>query len=509
MPLAAGQTFAGFTIVRALGAGGMGEVYLAEHPRLPRRDALKVLPAAVSADPEYRVRFEREAELAATLWHPHIVGVHDRGESDGQLWLSMDYVDGLDAAKLLTGQYRSGMPPALVAEIVTAVASALDYAHHQGLLHRDVKPANIMLTHPHGGDGSQRILLADFGVARRLDEASGLTATNTAMGSVDYSAPEQLLGYAVDGRADQYSLAATAYHLLTGRTMFPVGNAAAVIGHHLTSPAPPLGAHRPELAALDAVLAVALAKQPSDRYRTCSDFARAFSAALFGTGVPPTAPTRPSRTPWAVLAARAASIALLAGVLLWHPWHHHGDAPTNATAPSSVVSPDAGRCARVDVPLHELEPHSPAEPRLALPQPHGWTFTTKLNSELIRGSVINTRLRANGFAPNAVVTLENLTGTAASADEALSLERDGIIANIGPVDTETPRTICGYPALAVAYTLQGRPVNAVAVAGVDERHQVWAATVSMQTTEPDNPDYIAARAAILGGFQFMLADADR
>ena len=126
MPLADGATFAGYTIVRLLGAGGMGEVYLAQHPRLPRRDALKVLPASVSADSEYRERFDREADIAATLWHPHIVGVHDRGEFDGQLWISMDYVEGTDAACLLRESYPDGMSRGEVAEIISAVADALD-----------------------------------------------------------------------------------------------------------------------------------------------------------------------------------------------------------------------------------------------------------------------------------------------------------------------------------------------------------------------------------------------
>jgi serine/threonine protein kinase len=157
MPLSEAQNFAGYRIVRLLGSGGMGEVYLAEHPRLPRRDALKVLPADVSADPEYRARFEREADLASKLWHPHIVSVHDRGEYEGQLWISMDFVDGLDAARLLGSRYPDGMPPDQVVRIITAVASALDYAHKQGLLHRDVKPANIMLTHFADDDDDKRV----------------------------------------------------------------------------------------------------------------------------------------------------------------------------------------------------------------------------------------------------------------------------------------------------------------------------------------------------------------
>src|SRR5689334_18922178 len=164
MPLADGATFAGYTIVRRLGAGGMGEVYLAQHPRLPRRDALKVLLTEVSADTEYRERFEREADVAATLWHPHIVGVHDRGDVDGQLWIAMDYVDGTDAAHLLHDRYPDGMPAAEAGELVTAVAEALDYAHARNLLHRDVKPSNVLIAQPDTPD--RRIMLADFGIAR-------------------------------------------------------------------------------------------------------------------------------------------------------------------------------------------------------------------------------------------------------------------------------------------------------------------------------------------------------
>jgi serine/threonine-protein kinase len=149
----------------------MGEVYLARHPRLPRQDALKVLPASISANAQFRVRFNREADLAATLWHAHIVGVHDGGEFDGRLWISMDYVQGLDAAALSRDQYPRGMPAAEVVEIVCAVAEALDYAHERRLLHRDVKPANILLTEP-GHDGRRRILLADFGIAGHTDDST-------------------------------------------------------------------------------------------------------------------------------------------------------------------------------------------------------------------------------------------------------------------------------------------------------------------------------------------------
>jgi serine/threonine-protein kinase len=278
MPLADGATFASYTIVRMLGSGGMGEVYLAQHPRLPRRDALKVLPTAVSADSEYRQRFNREADIAATLWHPHIVGVHDRGDFEGQIWISMDYVDGTDAGRLLRERYPQGMPKAEVADIVTAVADALDYAHERGLLHRDVKPANILLAYPESGD--QRILLADFGIARWVDDISGLTATNMTVGTVSYAAPEQLIGQQLDGRADQYALAATAFHLLTGVPPFQHSNPAVVISQHLSASPPAIGAQRPELSALDPVLGKALAKDPNDRFKRCADFARALTHRL-------------------------------------------------------------------------------------------------------------------------------------------------------------------------------------------------------------------------------------
>ncbi len=276
MPLNDGDIFAGYTIQRLLGAGGMGEVYLARHPRLPRLDALKILTADATGDEEFRARFIREAELAATLWHPHIVGVHDRGEFDGRLWISMDFVDGTDAGHLLEKQYPSGMPLDYVIEIVTAVAEALDFAHERRLLHRDVKPANILVTTPSEGT-RRRVLLTDFGIARETDDMSGLTEANMAIGTVTYAAPEQLTSKTLDGRVDQYALAATTFHLLTGTPLFDNSNRAVVVGNHLHTPPPKLSERRPDLAHLDAVLAKALAKDPADRYPRCLDFAQALA----------------------------------------------------------------------------------------------------------------------------------------------------------------------------------------------------------------------------------------
>jgi serine/threonine protein kinase, bacterial len=275
MSLAVGQTFAGYTILRRLGSGAMGEVYLVQHPRLPRRDALKVLAQHVSADPEYRERFNREAQNAATLSHPNIVAVYDRGEYEGQLWITMAYVEGTDASRLLEEKYRKGMPPDEVVQIITAVADALDYAHQRQLLHRDVKPANILMAEL--DSGGWRAMLADFGIARRVDDSSTLTQTNMTVGTVAYAAPEQLMGQPLDGRADQYSLAASAFELFTGSHLYLDRNPAVVISQHVSAPPPAIEDRKPELSGLGPVLSKALAKSPRDRYDTCMDFANALA----------------------------------------------------------------------------------------------------------------------------------------------------------------------------------------------------------------------------------------
>jgi serine/threonine protein kinase, bacterial len=214
MSLAPGAVFAEYTVVRLVDSGGMGEVYLAQHPRLPRQDALKIVSAGATAASEFCEQFEREADVAAMLFHPNIVGVRDGGEFEGRLWIAMDFVDGTDAGQLMKTQFPQGMPAADVSAIVTAISAALDHAHQRRFLHRDVKPANILLTNP--VDGERRILLADFGITRQLGDVGALTSANYTAGTVPYSAPEQLMGTDVDGRADQFAQAASAHHLLTG-----------------------------------------------------------------------------------------------------------------------------------------------------------------------------------------------------------------------------------------------------------------------------------------------------
>ena len=356
MTLGAGEIFAGYTIVRQIGSGGMGEVYLARHPRLPRQEALKVLRPEISGDISFRQRFIREADSIAALEHPHIVTVHDRGEAAGRLWIATQYVDGADAAQLLRDRYPAGMPADEAAAIATATAEALDHAHDRSLLHRDVKPANILLTNP-DRDGIRRIYLADFGIARPLDDPAGLTSTNFTLGTFAYAAPEQLMGKTIDGRADQYALAATTYHLLTGTPVFSDSNQIAVISQHLTEPAPAPSAIRPELAPLDAAFARALSKDPNDRYPSCREFAHAITAATasHGEGYSPTAatqqapiPTIQSATPGrdrrspvkAIVATAAVGGLLTGGALLWHPWATDEQAatPTPTPTPTGTTS---------------------------------------------------------------------------------------------------------------------------------------------------------------------------
>lgn len=360
MSLRIGETFAEYRILRLLGSGGMGEVYLVQHPRLPRQDALKVLRPDISSDLSFRERFIREADLAAGLRHPHIVGIHDRGEYDGQLWIAMDYIDGTDAAQLLEQKYPAGMPPDLVVRVATAVSSALDYAHGKNLLHRDVKPANVIVTDHDSKEPN--VYLADFGIARTLDDTSGITTTNMTVGTVAYAAPEQLMGERMDGRADQYALAATAYHLLTGSQLFPHSNPAVVISHHLNSNPPTLGNRRPDCATLEKALKIGLAKTPADRFPSCSVFAQALLdespspeagfasaptqvAAKPRGSAPTTAATPNSESPvaaswrtWAI-SASVAAIGLLIAVLAFalRPWDS-GQSIPDGTASSSTTA---------------------------------------------------------------------------------------------------------------------------------------------------------------------------
>ncbi|MEU1983589.1 serine/threonine-protein kinase [Nocardia sp. NPDC019395] len=279
-----GESFAGYRIVRRVGAGGMGVVYLAEHPRLPRQDVLKLLPADHLTDPRFRARFDREADLAARLRHPNIVTVHDRGVSDEQPWIAMEYVPGTDAAALAGS---ADLSPRRAAHIIDDAARGLDHAHRHGMLHRDVKPGNILVTADLDREFGERALLTDFGIARLALGGTDLTRTGDVIATVAYAAPEQFTGGPVDHRADVYALGCTLFVLLTGEKPFAMDSAAAVISAHLYTPPPAASQRVPNLPpAIDQVLSRALAKQPGERYDSCRAFSEAALRAL-DTVAPP------------------------------------------------------------------------------------------------------------------------------------------------------------------------------------------------------------------------------
>lgn len=274
-----GAVFAGFVIERELGRGGMGAVYAARDRRLPRLTALKLMHRDLFADFEIRARFEREADLVAQLDHPNIITVYDRGIDEERLWIAMQFVDGTDASAVPVQQFGIER----IAQIVTQTASALDYAHRQGVLHRDVKPANILLSHTAGvGAGfDERVVLTDFGIAKLLDDTGGLTRTGQFTATIAYASPEQLSSAPLDGRGDQYSLACTVFRLLTGTGPFDAPNPATVMLGHLNAPPPAASTRRAALpTAVDRVLSKAMAKDPAHRFPTCATFAAALTEAL-------------------------------------------------------------------------------------------------------------------------------------------------------------------------------------------------------------------------------------
>jgi serine/threonine protein kinase len=283
-----GTEIAGYRISGVIGRGGMSVVYAAEHVGLGRTVALKLLSATLASDPSFRERFTRESRLAATLDHPNIIQVYDAGEADGFLYIAMRHVDGVDLGTLIE---RSGpLPLGTTLFYIDQIASALDQAHAQGLIHRDVKPANILIAR-----NSDRAFLTDFGVVKQAS-SQGLTKTGFFLGTFEYAAPEQIEGRAVDGRTDVYALGCVLYQCLSGEPPFKAATEGTVIHAHLVEPPPKLSTKRPDLPlGINDVIATAMAKAMDDRYRGGGEFAKALRAAALGTSteerrvvVPPT-----------------------------------------------------------------------------------------------------------------------------------------------------------------------------------------------------------------------------
>jgi WD40 repeat protein/tRNA A-37 threonylcarbamoyl transferase component Bud32 len=267
-----GTELAGYRIESLLGFGGMSVVYLAEDLRLKRRVALKVLAARLAEDESFRDRFLRESELAASIDHPNIVPVYEAGATDDLLFIAMRYVEGRDLKERLR---RGRLDPPNAIGILAQVASALDAAHARGLVHRDVKPSNVLLHAGARPDGSDHVYLADFGLTRSISEA-GVGEDGNLLGTIDYVAHEQIAGGEIDGRADVYSLGCVLYECLVGRPPFRRDADLAVVFAHLEEEPPAPSAERPELpVALDAVIGRAMAKDPQHRFPSCRELARA------------------------------------------------------------------------------------------------------------------------------------------------------------------------------------------------------------------------------------------
>jgi serine/threonine-protein kinase len=306
-----------YRIESLLGRGGMSVVYLATDTRLKRRVALKVLAAELGEDERFRERFVRESELAASLDHPNIVPIFEAGEVDGLLYISMRFVEGTDLGKVLRA--NGPLDPDQTVSVLGPVASALDAAHAKGLVHRDVKPANILISGTEW-TGSEHVYLSDFGLTKRMTSISGLTQTGQFMGTVDYVAPEQVQGSAVTGAADQYSLGCVAYECLTGGPPFRKEADVAVMWSHVNEPPPLLRSDGDERrSGLDEAIAKALAKTAAERHRTCSEFVTALAVPAPTTrAAVPAGPLARAKRRWArlprVAVAAVLAVLVVAGV---------------------------------------------------------------------------------------------------------------------------------------------------------------------------------------------------
>ncbi|HEY1622069.1 MAG TPA: protein kinase [Streptosporangiaceae bacterium] len=292
---AQGSQVAGYRLEEQIGHGGMAVVFRAYDARLDRRVALKILAPALASDDAFRQRFIRESRAAAAVDDPHIIPVYEAGEERGVLFIAMRLVRGGDVRSLL--DTRGPLPPARTTEIISQVAGALDAAHARGLVHRDVKPANMLMEASQDSERPDHVYLSDFGLTKASLSATGLTSSGQFLGTLDYVAPEQIEGRAVDGRTDLYALACTAFELLTGEPPFRRAEGMAVMYAQVSQAPPLLSARRAGIpAAADAVMNRALAKAPADRYASCREFAAELRHA-FGLRSPDSEPGRPGGPP--------------------------------------------------------------------------------------------------------------------------------------------------------------------------------------------------------------------
>ena len=422
------ETFGRYTVLGKLGKGAMGVVYLASDPMLNRQVAVKTVDLSVEAPEErefLRERLLRDARAAAVLKHPNIVGIYDVFEDSGRAYLVMEYIEGESLATLLK---NNPLPDATaMLKVLRQMADALDYTHARGVIHRDIKPANVMI------DSTGTTKIMDFGIARITDARTN-TPTGMVMGTVEYMAPEQILGEPVDGRADQFALAVVAYQMMTGSTLFGP-NTMATLTYKIVHEPPPLPCSRNTSLprGVDAVLAKALSKKPADRFSSCSEFAGALALAFSDAPTAPMAPATaqvaamraqttvamqdgtaaaaepasPSRAP---LVAAAIAVVLLGGALaavIWKPWHR---TPSTPAATTAAVTPPATAPPATETPAVKPAATEPAPeaktaasaPAVSTPEPP--KVAAPVKSEPIKSAPANPEPPKPGPAPGKVST---------------------------------------------------------------------------------------------------------
>src|SRR3954469_2175642 len=303
-----GTTLSGYRIESVLGRGGMSVVYLADDLQLKRKVALKLLAPELAEDERFRERFLRESQLAASIDHPNVVPIYDTGEVDGLLYIAMRHVAGTDLKAQL--RLEGPLEPNRALALVSQIGNALDAAHERGLVHRDVKPSNVLLT---GRAGSEHCYLADFGLSTSASDRSAVADPRQIVGTIHYVASEQIRGDEVDGRADIYSLACLLYECLTGDVPFRRGSEVAVIYAHLEETALKASERKPKLTAdLDAVLEKGMAKLPDERWETCGALVAAAHSAIGDGAATTQVRTRRGRRSLPIAAAVGATAAAAA-----------------------------------------------------------------------------------------------------------------------------------------------------------------------------------------------------
>jgi serine/threonine protein kinase len=444
-----GTDVAGYAVESVLGSGAMGVVYVARQSSPDRRVALKLITPAFANDDVFRRRFLREATAAAAIEHPHILPVYAAGESNGTLFMAMRLIDGRDLREILRGS--SGLPLDRIERIVGQVGGALDAAHARGLIHRDVKPGNVLVTEQPDAEDADFCYLMDFGVSTwTTSSAATITATGQMVGTANYMAPEQIEGGSVDGRTDQYSLGCVLYECLTGRVPFSGRSPPATMYGHLHEKAPAPSAIRPDLPpGVDAVLDRALRKAREERYLSCRELTHDLRAALTGSTetlmtAAPASPREAAHTSrsrrhatWAIAAALTTAVILSASVLTFLHFSDRGSGPSaSPPGPPAVLIRDG-----VQVIASDTAPSSTDA---------AGNRVTYVPANVIDGDV-QTAWRTPGDGQGASITL--------LFDNPIDIVRIGLIPGYAKTDPDTGanRFLQNRIITSVAYRIPGLP----------------------------------------------------